>query len=109
MSQPSLLQNAGLEAITRRVEHTCPNCGHQELLVFYEVRNVPVHSCLMLSSQQEALDFPCGDVVLGFVPVAALLPTLNLMRKNLLMHQTMRTNKASRQRSTSLQWTWQTV
>jgi len=66
MSQSSLLQNAGLEAITRRVEHTCPNCGHQELLAFYEVRNVPVHSCLMLSSQQEALDFPCGDVVLGF-------------------------------------------
>jgi hypothetical protein len=66
MSQSSLLQDAGLKEVTRRVEHTCPNCGHQELLVFYEVRNVPVHSCLMLSTQQEALDFPCGDVVLGF-------------------------------------------
>jgi SAM-dependent methyltransferase len=44
----------------------CPNCGHKGLSLFYEVRNVPVHSCLMLSSQQEALDFPCGDVVLGF-------------------------------------------
>ena len=47
-------------------EYTCPNCGHQELSLFYEVRNVPVHSCLMMSSQEEALDFPCGDVVLGF-------------------------------------------
>ena len=47
-------------------EHICPNCGHQELLVFYEVSNVPVHSCLMMSSQHEAVNFPCGDVVLGF-------------------------------------------
>ena len=46
--------------------HTCPNCGHQGLSIFYEVRNVPVHSCLMMSSLEEALDFPCGDVVLGF-------------------------------------------
>ncbi len=47
-------------------DHICPNCGHQGLSIFYEVRNIPVHSCLMLSTQQEALDFPCGDVVLGF-------------------------------------------
>ncbi len=48
------------------IEHTCPNCGHHELSIFYEVRNVPVHSCLMMSSKEEALNFPCGDVVLGF-------------------------------------------
>jgi len=47
-------------------DNTCPNCGHQELSTFYEVQNVPVHSCLMLPTQQEALDFPCGDIVLGF-------------------------------------------
>jgi hypothetical protein len=50
----------------RLADHICPNCGHKELILFYEVPNVPVHSCLMLSSQQEALDFPSGDVVLGF-------------------------------------------
>ena len=50
----------------RKVEAVCPNCGCQELSIFYEVRNVPVHSCLMLSTRQEALDFPTGDVVLGF-------------------------------------------
>ena len=36
------------------------------LSIFYEVRDVPVHSCLMLSSAKDALDFPSGDVVLGF-------------------------------------------
>ena len=48
------------------VDQICPNCGHPELTTFYEVPNVPVHSCLMLSSPQEALAFPRGDVVLGF-------------------------------------------
>lgn len=50
----------------RTIQHTCPNCGHQELSIFYEVRNVPVHSCLMMSEREKALNFPCGDVVLGF-------------------------------------------
>ena len=47
-------------------DHVCPNCGHQGLSLFYEVKNVPVHSCLMIPTQQEALDFPCSDIVLGF-------------------------------------------
>ena len=47
-------------------DETCPNCGSQGLSLFYEVENVPVHSCLMLSSDAEALDFPSGDVRLGY-------------------------------------------
>ncbi len=45
---------------------SCPSCGAPGLKEFYEVRHVPVHSCLLLSDLQEALDFPWGDVVLGF-------------------------------------------
>lgn len=44
----------------------CPNCGSHGLSIFYEARDVPVHSCLMMSSREEALNFPCEDVVLGF-------------------------------------------
>jgi hypothetical protein len=47
-------------------DHTCPNCNSQGLSLFYEVKKVPVHSCLMLSTQEEALNFPTGDVVLGY-------------------------------------------
>ncbi len=43
----------------------CPNCGARGLREFYEVRNVPVHSCLLMSNQQDALRFPRGDVALG--------------------------------------------
>ena len=45
---------------------TCPNCSHQGLSLFYKVDRVPVHSCLMLSTPEDALDFPTGDVLLGF-------------------------------------------
>ncbi|MBE9138111.1 methyltransferase domain-containing protein [Nodosilinea sp. LEGE 07088] len=47
-------------------QHSCPNCGHHGLSIFYEVDQVPVHSCLMLDTQAEALDFPSEDVSLGF-------------------------------------------
>ena len=55
-----------LKVSDRQIKHSCPNCGHDELTVFYEVRDVPVHSCLMMSDRKEAVDFPNGDVVLGF-------------------------------------------
>lgn len=61
--QSSLLKHAEVKSVP---EHICPNCSHSGLSAFYEVRQVPVHSCLMLPTQQEALDFPCGDVVLAF-------------------------------------------
>lgn len=44
----------------------CPSCGYKELSIFYEVNKVPVHSCLMLSSEQEAYDFPSDTIALGF-------------------------------------------
>jgi Methyltransferase domain/C-methyltransferase C-terminal domain len=44
----------------------CNSCGGTDLRVFYRVRNVPAHSCLMLSSREEALAFPRGDIELGF-------------------------------------------
>jgi SAM-dependent methyltransferase len=44
----------------------CPSCGSSGLAPFHEVKNVPVHSCLLLPTAQEALDFPRGDIVLAF-------------------------------------------
>ncbi len=48
------------------IDATCPSCGSLRLHRFYEARNVPVHSCLMMASRDEALSFPSGDVVLAF-------------------------------------------
>jgi SAM-dependent methyltransferase len=52
--------------IGKTVTGSCPSCGHAPLRSFYEARGVPVHSCLMLPSREEALAFPCGDVTLAF-------------------------------------------
>lgn len=60
----------------------CPGCGSKKVTPFYEAKNVPVQSCLLLSDQQEALRFPCGKISLalcencGFIYNAAFDPQL---------------------------------
>ena len=50
------------------VDSSCPSCDFRPLRGFYEARDVPVHSCLMMASREEALAFPRGDVTLAFCP-----------------------------------------
>ncbi len=45
---------------------TCYACDGGDLRGIYRVERVPVHSCLMLDSRDEALRFSCGDVDLAF-------------------------------------------
>jgi SAM-dependent methyltransferase len=44
----------------------CRSCGSDALEAFYEVRGIPVHSCLMVPTHEEALAFPRGDLRLDF-------------------------------------------
>ena len=44
---------------------TCPNCGADDILNFYNIKNVPVNSVLLLNSLQEARDFPTGNISLA--------------------------------------------
>jgi SAM-dependent methyltransferase len=46
--------------------HVCPSCNTPKMSVFYNAKNVPINSCLMFSNREEAVNFPRGDVVLGF-------------------------------------------
>jgi len=44
----------------------CPNCASVGFChPFYEVRNVPTNSCLLVEDRREALDFPTGDIALA--------------------------------------------
>ncbi|HEV2442430.1 MAG TPA: class I SAM-dependent methyltransferase [Steroidobacteraceae bacterium] len=45
---------------------SCNACGSPDIQTFYRVDQVPAHSCLMLSSREEALAFPRADIELGF-------------------------------------------
>lgn len=44
----------------------CPSCHSHSVSLFYEIQAVPVNSVLLLGSHQEALNFPRGDISLGF-------------------------------------------
>jgi len=46
--------------------YVCPNCGARTVSTFYKAENVPIHTCVMLSSHQEALRFPKSKIDLGF-------------------------------------------
>jgi len=46
--------------------YVCPNCGARTVSTFYKAENVPIHTCVMLSSRQEALRFPKSKIDLGF-------------------------------------------
>jgi 2-polyprenyl-3-methyl-5-hydroxy-6-metoxy-1,4-benzoquinol methylase len=43
----------------------CPNCLSGTLHVFHEVRQVPVHSVLLMPSREVATSYPKGDIALG--------------------------------------------
>jgi len=48
------------------LDESCPNCGSNGLLAFYEAREVPVHSVLLMTSKEMARGYPRGDILLGF-------------------------------------------
>ncbi len=63
------------------INHTCPNCGHTHLSLFYEVESVPVHSCLMSPTKEKALEFSRGDVKLGFCDKCGFITNLEFDSK----------------------------
>jgi SAM-dependent methyltransferase len=47
-------------------DYLCPNCNSKGLSLFYTVTDIPVHSCLLMSSKKEAQKYPKSDLQLGF-------------------------------------------
>jgi len=50
----------------KQTDNVCPNCNSKGLALFYTVKNIPVHSCLLMSSKEEAKRYPTSDLQLGF-------------------------------------------
>ncbi len=44
----------------------CQACGSAGIEVFHRQDHVPANSCLLLSSREEAVEFPTGNIQLGF-------------------------------------------
>ncbi len=51
----------------------CPNCDGRGLKIFYAVDQIPCHSTLLMQSKTEALDYPRGDLKLGFCPACGFI------------------------------------
>lgn len=47
-------------------DQSCPNCSSKGLFVFYAVDNIPVNSCILMFSKEEAFEYPRGNLQLGF-------------------------------------------
>lgn len=47
---------------------SCPNCLSGTMRVFHQVKQVPVHSVLLMPSREVATSYPKGDIALGFCP-----------------------------------------
>ena len=57
-------------------DFTCPACAAPGMRQFFEVRQVPIHCNVLLHSQEEATQYPKGDMVLGFCNVCGLIYNL---------------------------------
>jgi len=45
--------------------------------IFYDLEQVPVHSVLLHSSWQEAIEFPKGDICLGYCSVCGFISNVS--------------------------------
>lgn len=53
--------------------HVCPGCHAATIEKVYSVSNIPVQSCVLLDTKQEALDYPCRDLELGYCSSCGLV------------------------------------
>jgi len=51
----------------------CPACGASDLRTFYDVDGVPVHSVLLVPTQEEALRYPTGSLRLAICPTCGFI------------------------------------
>ena len=47
-------------------DRLCPNCLSSGMTLFHQLKQVPVHSVMNMKTREEALNFPRGDISLGF-------------------------------------------
>jgi hypothetical protein len=59
-------QGAAQDEMRGLYDAICPACEQGVMQVFYEVRNIPVHSVLLMPTREMALNYRRRDLRLGF-------------------------------------------
>ena len=52
--------------ITLLADHACPSCLSKNMYLFHELNDVPVNSVLNIATREKAIEFPKGNIALGF-------------------------------------------
>lgn len=52
--------------MTKLTENTCKSCFSKNVTTFHRLEDLPVNSCLLFDNQNEARNYPRGELVLGF-------------------------------------------
>jgi SAM-dependent methyltransferase len=55
----------------------CPSCRHQGMRQFYHLPAIPVHSCLLMETRDEALAHPRGELRLASCPACGFITNLS--------------------------------
>ncbi|QDT63864.1 methyltransferase domain-containing protein [Calycomorphotria hydatis] len=89
----------------------CPSCGMQvKVSIFYEQDRLPIHSCLMVDTLKEALEFPTGQLKLAFCPSCGFIWNTafdaTLMRYSAAYEETQAYSAHFRQFQTDLVTRW---
>ena len=64
----------GIETLTGKL--VCKSCSATGLSAFYKTSNHPVHSCVLTSTREKALEFPKGEIALGFCDECGFISNL---------------------------------
>jgi SAM-dependent methyltransferase len=59
-------QTQPIATATDLADAVCKSCSSRDLTVFYEMKSVPVNSCLLLDDQASAQRYPTGQIALAF-------------------------------------------
>jgi len=65
MKKP-LSNNTAHKKANASKSYNCPNCYSSGMSIFHEQKSVPVHSVLNMPTRETALNYPKGDILLGF-------------------------------------------
>jgi SAM-dependent methyltransferase len=58
-------------------DECCPSCLSRGMITFHQLKQVPVHDVMNIPTYQEALDFPKGNISLGFCPSCGFISNLD--------------------------------
>jgi SAM-dependent methyltransferase len=60
------------------LDNSCPSCG-AEMEPFYTFKNVPPNSCILMETEEEAKQYPRGDIVLGHCKSCGFIRNLSFV------------------------------